>query len=172
LSEQTPSAFLEDFEDRAKRTRKGKVCELLVISKLLDKGLEVYTPTIDTGIDCIVKSKTNHSYFELQIKGTKYNVSIRGGRKVQAHAKNSNYFLVFVSDRKHTTHHAKDIFFLDSNDIQKQIEKCNINKKEDETVHLHIGLDDRKKFLQENSFNKLVKRMAEPVQNIEFNIQT
>jgi DUF917 family protein len=139
------------------RLEKGKISELLVISELLQNGLEVYTPVIDTGIDCVVKSKTKPTkYFELQIKGTKHNVSIRGGKKVKDHAKNNpNYFLVFVSDKKKESS-VPDIFYLNG---EQQIEDYCSKKKKDGTISLHISIPKRNEYVETQGFDKLVEKI-------------
>jgi hypothetical protein len=46
---------------------KGKQGELRVIGMLLERGFSVYTPVVDTGLDCIIDSG-NGNYKEVQIK--------------------------------------------------------------------------------------------------------
>ena len=48
---------------------KGKYAEFLVFAELIGRGADVYTPTVDTGIDAVVRRK-NGSYTEVQIKAT------------------------------------------------------------------------------------------------------
>ncbi len=49
--------------------QKGRGAEFLVFGELLRKGADLYLPTIDTGIDAIVRRKDG-SYLEIQVKST------------------------------------------------------------------------------------------------------
>jgi len=53
----------------------GKEGEFKVIGELLKRGFDVYLPVVDTGTDCIVKTKGG--FKEIQIK-TRAKVSGRG----------------------------------------------------------------------------------------------
>lgn len=53
----------------------GKEGEFKVIGELLRRGFDIYLPVVDTGIDCIVKTKSD--FKEIQIK-TRAKVSGRG----------------------------------------------------------------------------------------------
>ncbi len=46
---------------------KGKRGELIVIGELLRRGFEVFTPVVDSGIDCLVKAGEGN-YKEIQVK--------------------------------------------------------------------------------------------------------
>ena len=46
---------------------KGKKGELIVIGELLTRGLQVYLPVVDSGIDCVV-DVGGGNYKEVQIK--------------------------------------------------------------------------------------------------------
>ena len=46
---------------------KGKEAELLVLLKLLERGFKVYTPMVDTGVDCLV-DVGGGNYKEIQVK--------------------------------------------------------------------------------------------------------
>jgi len=58
-----PDAESEDLDSSVK----GKQAELNVVGKLLEKGFTIYTPLIDTGIDCLVDVGEGN-YKEIQVK--------------------------------------------------------------------------------------------------------
>lgn len=137
------------------RLEKGKISELLVISELLNKGFEVYTPVVDTGIDCIVKSSTE--YFELQIKGTKYRVSTRRGKGVNKHAESNpeRYFLIFVSNKKSNVpnENDKDIFYLSGEQVKEKW------KKSTKKGTISFTEQERNDYVKAQSFDKLVEKI-------------
>ena len=49
--------------------QKGKSAELLVFSELIRRGVDLYLPVIDIGIDAIIR-KDKNTYLEIQIKST------------------------------------------------------------------------------------------------------
>ncbi len=49
--------------------RKGKSAEFFVFSKLMRKGVDLYLPVIDIGVDAILR-KGDGKYLEIQIKST------------------------------------------------------------------------------------------------------
>jgi hypothetical protein len=66
-----PHAEDEDGEDVESKelgsATKGKEAELLVLLKLLERGFKVYTPMVDTGVDCLV-DVGGGTYKEIQVK--------------------------------------------------------------------------------------------------------
>lgn len=57
----------QDEEEELGTTTKGKRGELIVIGELLRRSFEVFTPVVDSGIDCLVKAGEGN-YKEIQIK--------------------------------------------------------------------------------------------------------
>ncbi len=49
--------------------QKGKGAELIVFGKLIRKGVDLYLPVIDIGIDTIIKKKDG-TYLQIQVKST------------------------------------------------------------------------------------------------------
>jgi len=50
-------------------SQKGKLAEFLVFRKLVGEGAELYLPTIDIGIDAVIRKKDG-TYIEIQVKST------------------------------------------------------------------------------------------------------
>jgi len=55
------------MESGINSSKKGKAVEHYLISELLNQGLEVYLPVVDSGIDFIVKDR-NGGLIEVQVK--------------------------------------------------------------------------------------------------------
>ena len=49
--------------------QKGKGAELIVFGKLIRKGVDLYLPIVDIGIDAIIKKKDGN-YLQIQVKST------------------------------------------------------------------------------------------------------
>ena len=49
--------------------QKGKGAEFFVFGELIRRGADLYLPTIDTGIDAIIKKKDG-TYLQIQVKST------------------------------------------------------------------------------------------------------
>ena len=58
---------MEDTEGDIGSVTKGKQGELVVLGKLLERGFKIYTPMVDTGIDCLVDVGEGN-YKEIQVK--------------------------------------------------------------------------------------------------------
>jgi hypothetical protein len=83
----------------------GKRMEFLVISKMLEEGLDVYIPLVDDfGIDAIVRRKDG-SFVELQIKARSKDVIFGDAALFAAitHEPRDNYYFVFYSHRMEKT---------------------------------------------------------------------
>ncbi len=50
--------------------QKGKGAELMVFGELIRKGVDLYIPIVDIGIDAIIKKKDG-TYLQIQVKSTK-----------------------------------------------------------------------------------------------------
>lgn len=75
----------------------GKSCEYRVMSELLDRSLDVYTPIVDDkGIDCIIR-REDGKHIDLQIKGRKptwiFNIA-------KFEPRDNYYFALLAKDRK------------------------------------------------------------------------
>lgn len=46
---------------------KGKIGENIVIGELLKRGLEVYLPVVDAGVDCVIRGNSG-KFYTVQIK--------------------------------------------------------------------------------------------------------
>lgn len=94
----------------------GKRMEFLVISKMLEQGLDIYLPLVDDfGIDAVVRKKDG-SYIELQIKARSKNVVFGDAALFAAitHESRDNYYFVFYSQRLDKT------WILSSQDFIKE----------------------------------------------------
>jgi hypothetical protein len=49
--------------------QKGKQAEFLVFGELIKRGVDLYLPSVDTGIDAVVRKKDGR-YLEIQVKAT------------------------------------------------------------------------------------------------------
>ncbi|MEN4759159.1 hypothetical protein ABEG63_02360 [Chryseobacterium sp. C39-AII1] len=81
--------------------RSGKRMEYFVISKMLEKGLDVYVPLIDdNGIDAVIR-KYDGSFVDVQIKARSTDVKFGDAVLFAAinHIDRNNYFFVFYSHR-------------------------------------------------------------------------
>jgi hypothetical protein len=58
--------YLDNSEEMG-TVAKGKQAELIVIGRLLERGYKIYTPLVDTGIDCLVDVGEGN-YKEIQVK--------------------------------------------------------------------------------------------------------
>lgn len=137
---------------------KGKISEFNVISKLVEKGLEVYTPVVDMGIDCIVRIPQKNSkpakYFELQIKSARYeNVSIRGAKGIMEDVekgKPQNFFLVIPL---RTNEKYEDIIYLTTEQMKDPKYKYKSEKGE---IDINITAKDREWLIENQPLTKLI----------------
>jgi len=137
--------------------QKGKVAELHVISKLVASRLDVYTPILDIGVDCVIRVQKPCKpieYYELQIKGARYkNVSIRGARKIIEYVEKEkpiNYYLV-VPLRKNEEY--KEIIYLDKKDIMNNKGPILKNGEQD----INISAQKRDELMEKQSLDELLK---------------
>ena len=91
----------------------GKRMEYFVISRMLEQGLDVYTPLIDDfGIDAVVRKK-NGSFVELQIKARSKDVLFGDAALFAAitHEQRDNYYFVFslIGWIRHGFYHRKSL---------------------------------------------------------------
>src|SRR4030043_1502227 len=141
--------------DGGKR-EKGKIAEFYVISKLVAKRLDVYTPVVDLGLDCIVRvqSPKGIKYYEFQVKGAKYkDLSIRGGRRILQFTKNENYYLI-IPIRKNGEY--EDIIFLDNNDIKAH----KTDEMRNGEIDIKIRGDEKDSFIKNHSLDSLLERIS------------
>ncbi len=86
----------EDSEELGSAT-KGKEAELIVLGKLLERGFKVYTPMVDTGIDCLVDVGEGN-YKEVQVKSREGGEPTFRARKFQP--RDNFYFVCFLRGKR------------------------------------------------------------------------
>jgi hypothetical protein len=130
----------------------GKATELNVISKLIDSGLDVYVPTVDRGIDCIIRVDGEH-YYDIQIKRSPWNVSVRGAKEIVSYAerKPRNYFLI-IEIRKDEEF---KYIYLTPEQIVKECAK-RFPKGE---VDINVTADKRDTLIDSQSLNNLIGKL-------------
>jgi len=137
--------------DSLERLRKGRVAELNVISKLIDSGLEVYTPIIDKGIDCIIRVDGKPPrYYDIQIKRSLWNVSVRGARKILGKLKtmSTNYYLVIAIEKNEEYRY----IYLTVEQIEEYHKKFpNIDE-----IDINVPAGIRDKLINSQSLDKLI----------------
>lgn len=75
---------------------KGKQAELIVIGRLLERGYKIYTPLVDTGIDCLVDVGEGN-YKEIQVK-YREDQPIYAARTFKP--RDNFYFICYLSTRR------------------------------------------------------------------------
>lgn len=141
------------------RREKGKITEFQVISRLIKKGLDLYVPVIDVGIDCILRTERDGKptkYFEIQIKSTKYNVSIRGAKKIVQYLteKNpKNYFLIIAIRKGEEIEH---IIYLTKKQITKHMHPQDVRSK---YIDINVKAADRDRLIKTQTLEKLIVKL-------------
>ena len=140
------------------RREKGKITEFQVISKLIMSGLDLYVPIIDIGIDCILRIEKPGKptrYYEIQIKSTKYNVSIRGAKKIVQYIqekKPENYFLI-IAIRK--DEEIKHIIYLTPEQIIEHVYPF-LEAKE---IDINVKARERDRLIKSQSLEELITKL-------------
>lgn len=140
------------------RREKGKITEFQVISELIKMGLDLYVPIIDVGIDCILrieKLDKPTKYYEIQIKSTKHNVSIRGAKNILQYIKEKkpkNYFLI-IAIRK--DEEIKHIIYLTT----EQIIECAYPSPEAEDIDINVKARARDRFIKSQTLTNLIAKL-------------
>jgi len=143
--------------DNLSRREKGKITEFQVISRLIMMGLDLYVPIIDVGIDCILRIEKHGKptrYYEVQIKSTKYNISIRGAKKIVHYIKEKkpkNYFLI-IAIRKNGE--IKHIYLT-----AKQIIKYAYPSPEAKDIDVNVPARDRDKLIKSQTPESLIAKL-------------
>ena len=104
---------MEDIEEDIGSVTKGKQGELVVLGKLLERGFKVYTPMVDTGIDCLVDVGEGN-YKEIQVK-YRENEPIFQARNFKPR---ENFYLICFLRGKHG-----DDFWIVPSTLFKQVSK-------------------------------------------------
>ena len=138
--------------------QKGKIAEFQVLSKLIASGLDLYTPIVDRGIDCIIRiEKTGEpaKYFDIQIKGARYgNVSIRGSKKIAGYIhekKPTNYFLI-IAMRENGGY--KYAIYLTTEQVKEYLHKF---KKGE--IDINVPASDRDALIKSQSIDVLISKL-------------
>lgn len=142
------------------KREKGKIAEFHVISQLIASKLDVYTPILDIGVDCIVrttKSEKSAKYYELQIKGAKQkSVSIRNAKNVFQFAKNNpNHYFLLIALRDESKY--DKIIYLTSEDVRAREPK---KPYRDGTLSINIPKDDVQRLLETQQLDRLIEKMT------------
>jgi len=145
--------------DSLSKRDKGKIAELQVISKLIAMGLDLYVPVIDIGIDAILRMERHGepSYYELQIKSSLRNVSIRGAKGIIQYInerKPKNYYLLISIREKEEVKH---IFYLTT----EQITKFKKPFKNTEEIDIYIPAKDRDLLIKEQTLGGLIAKLRD-----------
>ncbi len=137
---------------------RGKIAEFQVISELIAMGLDLYVPVIDIGIDAILRMERHGEptrYYDLQIKSSVRNVSIRGARKIIHYINEReprNYYLLVAIREKAEIKH---IFYL----TPEQIIKFQKLFKNTEEIDIYIPAKDRDRLISYQSLDDLVAKL-------------
>jgi hypothetical protein len=108
---------------------KGKEAELIVLGKLLERGFKVYTPLVDTGIDCLVDVGKG-TYKEIQVKSREGTEPTFLARKFQP--RDNFYFVCFLRGKRDD-----DYWILPSKVFSDMGSKSTVKNKD--YVTLRIG---------------------------------
>jgi len=145
------------YADREKR-EKGKITEFKVISELIQRGFDLYTPIIDTGIDCILRIEKRGEptkYYELQIKSSLKNVSIRGAKRILEYINEKqpdNYFLIIAIREEEDIKH---IVYL----TKEQIGKFAYPSPKADEIDINIKAKERDELINSQSLEKLIRKL-------------
>lgn len=127
--------------------QKGKWGEYIVIGKLLRKGLEVYIPAYDVGVDCIVRAK-NDMPMTIQIKTcSKY----AQNRYADVYLVDPvDIFYVIVYDERND-----DLYIVSGKEIARRLNP----RKTDKAYRIDLDVPKQQKWLElcKNNFEVLYK---------------
>jgi len=139
------------------RREKGKIAEYKVISRLIAlHGMDLYAPIIDIGVDAILrvlKHRESTRYYELQIKSSPKNVSIRGAKKIIQYLDEKepdNYFLIIAIKGKEEV-----IIYL----TKEQIRKYAYPSTKAEKIDINVPAKDRDELINSQSLEKLITKL-------------
>jgi hypothetical protein len=129
----------------------------LVLSRLVAKRLDVYTPVVDVGIDCIVRKQGADKvikYYEFQVKGARYkDLSIRGGRRILEFTKNTNYYLI-VPIRRNGEY--EEIIYLDANEVEAH----STREMKNGEIDVRIGANEKDSFIKNHRLDAFLEKIS------------
>lgn len=149
------------MEKLLSKKARGSFAEHLVASELIRLGYDIYRPCSDErGIDFILRVDTNEGakYFDIQVKKSKQNVSIRGAKKIFNYLEQKqpkNYFLIIVVSFRDRS----DFIYLKPEEIMRYKKSWTYrNKKTNELVvenDINIPANERDRLLKNQSLERL-----------------
>ncbi|MCK4388100.1 MAG: hypothetical protein KAW00_04935 [Dehalococcoidia bacterium] len=122
---------------------KGKRAEYCVFAELIKRGLDLYLPVLDIGVDAIIRGEDGGAYVELQVKSTEAEPQA-GYFNVHDLEPSPNLFIICVdmSKAKSSEYGQPEIWVLPSG-VYKQ--HATIQTLEDTTrYHLPLPVKDRR----------------------------